>query len=123
MQDNFNVHAWKLKRALKEKTECGYKQDGIKEERTYDSMVYIDKMYKMLDNLIKNTSSNLNIPRHDKSGLIDSFEVLQEQLEYLREELEGNEDKNPFTSGDKLNYTKHDGSSLRYRDDGGTDGG
>jgi hypothetical protein len=134
MQDNFNIHEWRLNRAINELNEkklckecgegymeegqcmeCGYMEEGatftdkhddnpklkggqkdlpdevqakIVAKEGYSSLSHVDRIEEILTNLVRNVSTNSNIPTETKQGLLGAFEELQGHVEDLGAELE-----------------------------------
>ena len=100
MKDNFSMHNWRLEHLVEEEnrtqcTDCGCKMEG----KTCMECGYImeghnfylsdfNKIETILDNLIRNTSTDSNIPTESKIGLLNSFEELKAYVKELGAELE-----------------------------------
>jgi len=114
MQDNFNIHSWKLKQAineLEEKATFTDKHDDNPElkggqkdlpdelqakivaKEGHSSLTHVDKIDAVLDNLLRNVSTDSTIPTRTKEGLLNAFREIQGYIEDLGFELEVDNDK------------------------------
>ena len=134
MQDNFNMHNWRLKQAiteLEEKTlcqecgtgymeegqcnECGYMEEAatftdkhddnpklkggqkdlpdevqakIVAKEGHNSLQHVERIEEIIDNLVRNVSTNSTIPTESKIGLLRAFKELKGHIEDLGAEVE-----------------------------------
>jgi hypothetical protein len=68
----------------------GVREEKEKVEETVDNrtLMTVEKIQDMLDNLKSNTATNSNIPTKDKQGLLDSFSYMEELLENIGADIE-----------------------------------
>ena len=133
MQDNFNIHEWRLNKAINELEEkqlcnecgsgymeegqcmeCGYMEEatftskhddnpklkggqkelpdelqaGIIKKEGYSSLSHVEEIETIVDTLVRNISTNSNIPTESKIGLLRAFKELKGHIEDLGAEIE-----------------------------------
>lgn len=73
----------------------GPMQGGMFEEGTSDSrmLASLDMLEDKLDNLIRNTTTNSNIPTADKVGLVNAFNEMKELVYTIGSDIEQEEEE------------------------------
>ena len=159
MQDNFNIHAWKLKQAINELeekqcpdcgckmegqmcNECGYMEEGatftdkhddnpklkggqkdlpdevqakIVAKEGHNSLQHVERIEEIIDNLVRNVSTNSTIPTESKIGLLRAFKELKGHIEDLGAEVEMGELSEDKKDDQKTYQKKYNSDKVGFK--------